>query len=320
MRFFCMMPVRDEGDIIGQCLRKLLEWADAIYVFDTGSVDDTWDIVQDWAARDKRVKPLRRDSVYFSDDCLRAWIFHHVRGEMRNGDWFLRVDADEFYHLPPPEFVTTRLRPHETIAWYQVCDFRLTESEVKAWEEGRETKADRQRPIEQRRRWFTPRFYPEPRLCRYRDSMRWPATTSFPYNAGYVARERLPIRHYPHRDPAQLDRRSRLRAYMRQDAWKVGADHHWGPSEWRKFVTPDDLPELQYWKPGAALPEVRWTNHLAPPHKRALQRIVHAVGLPLLDPLRPGWVEGAYPGRIPVETVRRMERELGPGCTENACS
>jgi hypothetical protein len=309
-----MMPVRDEGDIIGQCLGELLKWADGIYLFDTGSVDETWDVIQDWAARDKRVKPLRRDSVYFSDATLRAWIFHHCREVLRNGDWFLRVDADEFYHLPPPEFVRTRMRPHETIAWYQVYDFRLTVSEVKAWEAGLETKADRVRPIEQRRRWFTPRLYTEPRLCRYRDTMRWPASASFPYNAGFLARERLPIRHYPHRDPAQLERRCRLRAFMREDAnWVVDAGHHWGTPEWRQFITPDDLPDLQYWKPGTDLPEVRWTNHLPPPYKRLAQRLVHALALPLLDPLRPGWVEGTYPGKIPDEIVRRMESELASG-------
>lgn len=311
MRFFCMMPVRDEGDVIGQCLSELLKWADGIYIFDTGSVDNTWDVIQDWAARDKRVHPLRRDSVYFSDATLRAWIFHHAREVLRNGDWFLRVDADEFYHMPPPEFVRTRLRPHETVAWYQLYDFRLTESEVKTWEAGHETTADRARPIEDRRRWFTPRLYTEPRLCRYRDTMRWPAAASFPYNAGFLARERLPIRHYPHRDPAQLDRRCRLRAFMREDAtWVVDAGHHWGSTEWRQFITPDDLPEMQYWAPGTELPEVRWTNHLPPPHKRAVQRLVHATALPLLDPLRPGWTEGTYPGKIPDDIVRRMEREL----------
>jgi len=34
-----MLPVRDEADIIGQCLEHLLRWADSIYVFDNGSVD-----------------------------------------------------------------------------------------------------------------------------------------------------------------------------------------------------------------------------------------------------------------------------------------
>ena len=212
MKFHAMMPVRDEADIVAQSLAHLLTWADAVYVFDTGSVDETWDIVQDFAAREPRIVPLRKDAVYFSDHQVRSWIFHQVRRQMRDGDWFLRVDADEFYHVTPPDFVKNRLRKHETIAWHQYYDFRLTETDVARWESGRETVADRQQPIEKRRRWFTRSIYSEPRLCRYRTSMRWPPTASFPYNAGFVARERLPIRHYPHRDPLQLDRRCRLRA------------------------------------------------------------------------------------------------------------
>ena len=105
MRFHALLPVRDEGDIVGQCLRHLLSWADAVYVFDTGSVDDTWEIVNDVAAQDDRVRLLGKDSVYFSETRLRGWMFHQARHHMRDGDWFLRVDADEFHHIPPPEFV-----------------------------------------------------------------------------------------------------------------------------------------------------------------------------------------------------------------------
>jgi hypothetical protein len=38
MRFFSLLPVRDEADIIGQCLHRMLTWADVIYIFDTGSM------------------------------------------------------------------------------------------------------------------------------------------------------------------------------------------------------------------------------------------------------------------------------------------
>ena len=196
-RFHAMLPVRDEADIIGQSLRHMLTWADAIYVFDTGSLDDTWEIVQDIAGRDRRVIPLRKEAVLFSDTGVRGWLFHQARKQMRDGDWFLRVGADEFHHVPPPEFVKTRLGRHESIVWRQYYEFRLRESEVKSWADGNETIADRQRPIEERRQWFTLSDYSEPRLCRYRESMQWPATHSFPVNAGYLARERLPIRHYP---------------------------------------------------------------------------------------------------------------------------
>ena len=54
-------------------------WADAIYVFDTGSVDETWEIVQDFAARDKRVVPIRKEPVFFSETRLRGYMFHVAR-------------------------------------------------------------------------------------------------------------------------------------------------------------------------------------------------------------------------------------------------
>ena len=314
MRFHVILPIREEADIIGQCLEHLLEWADVVSVFDTGSVDETWEIVRDFAAKDGRVKPLRKDPVYFSETRLRGWMFHQARQEMRDGDWFLRVDADEFHHIPPPEFVKTRMRKHETIAYHQYYNFYLLESEVVDWEAGRETLADRNRPIEERRRWYIPSVYSEPRLCRYRNTMRWPPTVSFPYNAGFVARERLPIRHYPHRDPVQLERRCRVRAVMMADTenranWKTSF-HYWQEHDWRKFVTPDSQPDLKYWQPGTNLPEVHFTDHLAKPHVRMLQWAAHRYFLPVFDRRRPSWPADAYPQRIPADVVARLEEEL----------
>lgn len=315
MKFFCLLPVRDEADIIGQCLQHLLAWADSIYVFDTGSVDNSWEIVQDFAAKDKRVIPLRKDPVYFSETRLRGWMFHQARRQMRAGDWFLRVDADEFHHVPPREFVKSRLRPHETIVYHQYYNFVLRESEVRAWKAGKETLADRSRPIEQRRQWYQASVYAEPRLCRYRDTMQWPPTVSFPFNAGFVARERLPIRHYPHRDPVQLERRCRLRAVMMADQenrsnWSQPELHHWAEQEWRKFITQDDAPDLSHWEPGTQLPEVKQLNHLTKPHVRIAQRLAHSFLLPWLDSRRPKWPEHAYPQPISFEISQRLSHQL----------
>ncbi len=278
-------------------------------MFDTGSVDESWEIVQQFAATDKRVIPLKKDPVFFSEKRLRGWMFQQTRQWMREGDWFLRADADEFHHVLPPEFVKTRMRKHETIACHQYYDFRFIASEAKGWEEGRETIADRSRPIEDRRRWFTPSVYTEPRLCRYRGSMQWPENVSFPFNAGYLAVERLPIRHYPHRDPPQLKRRCLLRALMMADPENACA-LHWNQADWRKHIATDNLPELWYWKPGTGLPEFHFTNHLAPLHMRALQRIAHAWFLPILDRFRARYPDSAYPRRIPTQLIQRLNREF----------
>ena len=315
MKFHALLPVRDEADIIEQCLDHLLTWADAVYVFDTGSVDDTWAIVQEVASSDARVTPMRKDAVYFSDVRLRGYMFNRARRHMEHGDWFLRVDADEFHHIPPPVFVEEHMRSHETIAYHQYYDFELTQQEVEAWERGEETLADRQRPIEQRRRHFTISKYSEPRLCRYRETMKWPLGCSFPINAGYVARKRLPIRHYPHRDPVQLDRRCRLRAIMMdresaQQEWSNLEEHHWTESDWRSFVASATDPEVHYWEPGTELPDPRYANHLAPWYKRIVQRIVHAAFLPVLDRMRDSFSDDAYPEPIPEEVDELLHRAL----------
>ena len=309
--FFALLPVRDEADIIGQCLDHALRWADEIYVFDTGSVENTWEIVQEFASRDKRVVPMRKEPVFFSEARLRGYMFHVALQELREGDWFLRVDADEFHHITPPQFVKNCMRKHETVAYHQYYDFRLLQSELDQWNRGEETLKDRQCPIEDRRRHYTVSHYSEPRLCRYRSTMQWPATVSFPFNAGYVARERLPIRHYPHRDPVQLQRRCQVRVIMMSDPERSPPElQHWAERQWKKLIVPDDLPGLKFWQPGTQLPLVHQTNHLKPPHIRAVQRFIHAFCLPMLDRQRPKFSANSKPQPIPKEIVEKLQQEL----------
>jgi hypothetical protein len=309
--FFALLPVRDEADILRQCLDHALKWVDAVYVFDTGSVDNTWEIVRDFASREKRVVPMRKEPVFYSDSRVRGYMFHVARQKMREGDWFLRIDADEFHHITPPQFVKNCMRKHETVAYHQYYDFRLLQSELDEWNRGEETLKDRQRPIEDRRRHYTVSHYSEPRLCRYRGTMQWPATVSFPFNAGYVARERLPIRHYPHRDPVQLQRRCKVRLIRMSDPeTSLPEGHPWAERQWKKLIVSDDLPGLKCWQPGTPLPLVHQTNHLKPPHIRALQRFVHAFCLPILDRQRPEFPANSKPQPIPKEIVEKLENEL----------
>jgi hypothetical protein len=316
MRFIALLPVRDEADIIGQCLRHLLGWSDAVYVFDTGSVDQTWALVQEAAAADRRVKPVRKEPVFFSETQLRGYLFDLARKDMEDGDWFARVDADEFHHVAPPVFCREFLRRRETCVYHQYYNFQLTASDLAAWERGDESLAGRARPIEERRRHYQVSVYSEPRLCRYRRTMRWPPSVSFPFNAGFVARARLPIRHYPHRDPPQMERRCRLRAIMMADRrnranWARPEQHHWSEQDWHTFVVADNAPGLHYWAPGSALPRVDLTNHLRPWHVRLVQRLAHGWCLPLLDRLRPQLPDGTRPQAIPASVQAQLVAELG---------
>lgn len=315
MKFFCLLPVRDEADIIGQCLDRLLTWADRIFIFDTGSVDHTWEIVQEYAARSKKIEAVKKDAVYFSETKLRGFLFHKARQEMKDGDWFLRVDADEFHYLAPEQFIKERLRKHETIVYHQYYNFELTQSEANRLSSYEAIVAERELPITDRRRNYTISVYSEPRLCKYRSTMKWPDIVSFPYNAGFLAKERLPILHYPNRDPLQMDRRCKLRAVMLANKenrlnWGDPDSHHWTIDDWKKFVVPDQQEGMKRWELNTPLPEIKQYNHLAPFYKRAVQRLVHSTLLDVLDKTRPSFSDNVYPQKINPEKVSVLQDVL----------
>lgn len=334
MRFHGLMLVRDEEDILPQCLEHLLSWIDGVYIMDLGSTDATWEIVQQFARNDRRVVPVLSKPIIYGEG-IRSYLFSLYRDRFRDGDWIMKVDADEFYHVPPPQFVRDRVRKYETavyLAWYY---FRLTTEEVDDYESGRVSIAeDRKRPIEQRRRLFKIPEYSEPRMFRYRSTMRWTEKGAFPFNAGFVARERIPIRHYPHRDPWQMQKRYRLRAAM------FGLKErfpHWKIQDWRRDLiiydrstglareqTQDEgiaaspghsAGQLLEWKPGEPLPEIRTPIHLSNPLKRFAQRIIHPLLLPVLDRCRPSLSPTYFPALIPDEISRRLH-ESHEACDE----
>jgi len=307
MRFHAVLPVRDEDDIIAQCLENALTWCDAIYIYDTGSVDNTWQIVQEFAGQDSRIIPFKKESIIYRDG-IRAFVFSEFRHRAKEGDWFVRLDADEFYHISPPEFVRSKVKSYETCIYNQTYEFRYTTEDLMNWESGCETLADRQQPIDTRRRYYIPLEYSEPRMFRYRNTMQWSPSNSFPYNAGFVARQRIPIKHYPHRDPIQLQKRCKLRSVI-ADPKLTGNEHstHWRIAEWQEFVSDTNTLGVRYWQSGTELPVYQFDNHLASPSKRIIQFFTHRLLLPILDRTRPKFPADYQPELIPPEVDRQLK-------------
>jgi hypothetical protein len=322
MRIHGLMVIRDEDDIIAQSLPHLLDWIDSVYVLDMGSTDATWEIVNEIASKDRRVVPFK-SCAYRFDDSVRGFIFETFRSRFRNGDWIVRTDADEIYHVDPRDFLKERVQTHEScvyLAWYY---FRLTTKEVEDYESGKTILAeDRSRPVTERRRYYKIPDYSEPRMFRYRHSMKWPASRTIPFNAGCPAKERILIRHYPHRDPEQMRKRYRLRAEMMR--LNAGAGPHWKLEEWQKDVIEIDSHSgatrertqaaeglaaadghtagpLYFWQPGTALPPITGKQHLPHWSKQAVQRFLLPGLVQVIDPFRPPWPPGSEPALLPKE-------------------
>lgn len=280
MRFHCLQVVRDEADIVRQNVLAALQWADTINVYDTGSTDDTWEILSNIAHDEDRVRLIHHQEVPFQNS-LRGVIFNSCRHSASPGDWFVTLDADEFYDVPPPQFVRENVEPHESVVCYQLYDFAFTRADLANCSTDEAIRKDREQPIELRRRYFHMLEYAEPRMFRLRPHMVWRPPNP-PTHMGFVAKARIPIRHYSHRDPLQMEHKFSLRLQMRQHVG-LSASPHWEVHNWRTLIRETTDPELAYWQPGTPLPRVQKNNHLHPPAKRFMQYCAYKWIVPVLD-------------------------------------
>jgi hypothetical protein len=305
MKLHGLLLTRDDDDIIGECISHALTWCDALYIFDTGSSDNTRDIVSDFSKNDKRVVRVNKtNSPILMDSGLRGYVFNLVRHMAKQGDWFVQVDVDEFYHQNPRDFISSNISGIDTAVWNITYEFRLTESEVDDWSYGRETIENRRISISERRRWYNVLQHSEPRMFKYRNSMSWTPYISYPYNMGFVSENRIAVRHYPQRDPLQLRKRWLLRkllAGISDPNWK-----HWSHSDWMDLVAKKDEPGLLCWKKGEDLPlDPEDYHHLPVWYKRQVQYLMHRFLVNSLDRFRPQY-ETSYEPRIIPDDINQV--------------
>ena len=72
MRIFSLCCVRDENDVIRETLESALEWSDKIFIVDDGSVDGTWDTLQDLARQQPKLAIVHREQRGYSENCSAA--------------------------------------------------------------------------------------------------------------------------------------------------------------------------------------------------------------------------------------------------------
>ena len=303
MKFYALLPVRDEEDIILENLEAISSWADGIFIFDTGSVDDTWRLINEYSETCPKILWKQQRAVYYTESAVRGLIFDEARKFMKNGDWFLRVDADEFHDVSPRDFVSKHLRSFESVVWHQYFNFELLENEAVSLLDYGAVMKERLLPIAERRCWYSTSHYSEPRMFQYRDSMKWPDKRSQPFNGGIRARVRLPIRHYPHRDPLQLKKRCLLRSLTMQS--KIGnhewgsPDYHWRVDDWRKFLIDPHSKTLLHRDDDSSMPLSSFSLNSKEYIKRALLRIFYHFGVQYSDKFRPGWVGSEKLSQLP---------------------
>ncbi len=308
MRVHAILVLRDEGDIVAQNIAHLLSWADAVHVLDTGSLDNTWDIVNEIARLDARVVPHWREPMVFRQG-VRGLLFDRARDTFDDGDWVLRADADEFFHENPRPLLRDGVSRRDGRIFIRHADFMLSTDDIDAWEAGRESLVDRARPIEDRRRTYIVQPLPEARFFRYRRSMCWGGERWLPRMAGQVVRERPIVRHYRWRDPVQAAQRCLLRRAMHRLARRE-PESHWSLEDWREWAVDERTSVCHRWRPGTPLwmPEDDLC-HLPRPRAKLLQSALYRAGLVrVLDPILALGARPLRPEAVPDDLQRSLRR------------
>ncbi len=104
MKIFAICLVKNEIDIIERTVLDALRWADKVIIADHQSTDGTWELI------DKKIRNYPNVIVYgrinrvFNDD-VRGDIYNKYEYLANIGDWWCRLDSDEFYIDNPREFL-----------------------------------------------------------------------------------------------------------------------------------------------------------------------------------------------------------------------
>lgn len=272
MRIFGLCLVKNEADIMRMFLEESIRWCDRIFVFDNGSSDATWEIVREFGMKDSRVVPFKQDAKPF-DDALRAEIFNAYRKEAAAGDWWCRLDADEFYVDDPCTFLGS-VSPAHHVVWGAWLQYFLTENDLNRFSEGDEKEPVLMTPER------VPRYYQakggEPRFFRHRDRLIW-ESGAWPAHLGLVEPRRIRVKHFQYRSPGQIQRRLDTRRAAAAHGWK-----HFGHStqeSWREKIASSneltlDLGDGEYTSDVHSKP-----NHLERPWQRAIKRVMHGLGI-----------------------------------------
>ena len=274
MKIFSILCVKNEGDIIGECLRRASLWSDRIFVYDGASTDGTWETVQ--AMANDRIVAARSDNQVWND-YIRAQIFEEFRHEARDGDWWCRLDADEFYIDEPRAFLSTVALLHHSV-WGLKLEYYLTEETVAQMPEG-------QPPAEASPLDYL-RYYRcndcEPRFFRYRQGLRWGPRDSAPTHLGLTSPKLIRFKHLPYRFPNQIQRRIRQRIQSVADGHEHPQGSGWSVivDDWKKMGY-RDAADLQFDAGDGQYqfdPE-KLSDYLGPTWRRGVQWICHSTGI-----------------------------------------
>jgi glycosyltransferase involved in cell wall biosynthesis len=229
-RIAAHLLVKDEDDIIEECINHISRYCDYIFVLDNGSTDGTYKICKNHP----RVNYCMQQICTFSDS-LRNHLLEVSREYLRgNIDWFLALSADHFFVTDPREDIRRAAEENSNVITYDVAQYYLTNLDYT--EEIKEKGDWMRKPIEERIKFYAINYFDFPVAFRFTTDLlykeevtEWPVLKS-----KKVASFKPILKHYQFRSIEQLQKRLALRKQEIQKGFK--GFRHYRSYEWENYI------------------------------------------------------------------------------------
>lgn len=226
-RIHCICLVKNEADIIEQCLIDASKWADRIYVYDGVSTDGTWEKVLKLAEEHEEIIAWKSENKVFSEG-LRAEVFNAFKNDARPSDWWCQLNADEFFIDDPREFLSKQ-PSYPTVIWGTFAQYYITKTDLNNTTQNIQI-------VDPLNKLTYYEIIPtaEPRFFRHREGLFWDIKNAWPKHLGINDSRRIRLKHYPYRNTEQL----KVRVQTRHSNIKRGFEgwSHLKDKDWSELL------------------------------------------------------------------------------------
>jgi len=201
VKIYAICLIKNEGDVIADCLIHALKFCDRIFVLDNGSTDGTWETVNALARNHPEIVIEDQLLISFRDG-MRSIAYNKYNHELSDQDWWLRLDGDEFLEGDPRDVLArANLEKADFVTAWNL-QFYYTDKDFKHWDTEKQEPA---RPITERRRYYSANWR-EYRFFRNQPHQPWNEAIApqWPDGLTKACSVRLYNRHYPYRNPDQI--------------------------------------------------------------------------------------------------------------------
>ena len=198
--------LKDQADVVAETLVAAQNHLDRIYVYDNGSTDGSWEIVEQIAARSGgQVIAERRplSAQPFRDD-IRGEVFVRYKGFSRPGDWWGKFDPDEFFIDDVRKFLA-QVPAEYSCVWRSYYQYYFTDCDRRRYLADADLYSGSV-PVQTRIRYYL-NNWSEIGFVRYDMGTLWDRHVQWPYRLGRIYPLRMRIKHFQYRSPEQMSRR-----------------------------------------------------------------------------------------------------------------